>query len=58
MPAIVEAELCTACRSCEEVCPNQSVEVLDNLAVVKKDECIECAACVDACQTHAMSMAD
>ena len=58
MPATVEAELCTACHSCEEVCPNQSVAVVDTVAVVKKDECIECAACVDACQTHAITMAD
>ena len=58
MPAKVDVELCTGCHSCAEACPNESIEVIDEHAVVKEDECIECAACVEACSTHAVTMGD
>jgi len=56
MPAIVDKENCTGCKDCEAVCPNESIKVTDEKAVVKDDECIECNACVDACTHNALSM--
>lgn len=56
MPAVVDAELCNACKSCEEVCPNESIKVEGEYAVVNKEECIDCNACVDACTSGAISM--
>lgn len=56
MPAVVDVELCDACKSCEEICPNGSIVVNGVYAVVKDDECIECNACVDACTTGALTI--
>ena len=57
MPAFVERENCTGCKSCEEVCPTNSIAVqADNVAAVKEDECIDCNACVDACTTQSITV--
>jgi NAD-dependent dihydropyrimidine dehydrogenase PreA subunit len=56
MPAIVDAEKCTACKSCVDVCPSSAIAVPESVAVVTPDECIDCAACQDACTTGAISM--
>ncbi|HEY8667520.1 MAG TPA: 4Fe-4S binding protein [Tepidisphaeraceae bacterium] len=58
MPAIVDTEKCTGCKSCEEACPNGAVAVPDKYAVVQIDECIDCSACVDACVDHAIALED
>jgi NAD-dependent dihydropyrimidine dehydrogenase PreA subunit len=57
MPAIVDTEKCNACKSCEEVCPTDSIAVAEqNVAVVKVEECIDCNACMDACSSAAITM--
>jgi NAD-dependent dihydropyrimidine dehydrogenase PreA subunit len=58
MPAIVDTEKCNACKSCEEVCPTDCINVPDAFAVVKTDECIDCNACMDACMSQAITMGD
>lgn len=55
MPAVIDEEKCTACKSCEEVCPTSAVKVVEK-AVVSVDDCIDCNACMDACMDHAVSM--
>jgi NAD-dependent dihydropyrimidine dehydrogenase PreA subunit len=58
MPATVDQENCTGCGDCVEACPTDTVELVNEKAIVKPDDCIECNACVEACIHHAMSMAD
>ncbi len=57
MPAIVDKDKCDGCKSCEEVCPTESIKVQDaNVAVVIDEECIDCNACMDACPSQAITM--
>jgi NAD-dependent dihydropyrimidine dehydrogenase PreA subunit len=55
MPAVVDKELCDACKSCVEVCPSDAVTV-DEKAVVNVDDCIDCKACEDACTNGAIKV--
>lgn len=57
MPAIVDIEKCDACKSCEEVCPTDSIKVVER-AEVNVEDCIDCNACMDACMSQAISMGD
>ncbi len=57
MPAVVDSELCNACKSCEEACPIGAITVPEK-AEVNKEDCIDCNACVDACTSQAISIAD
>ena len=55
MPAIVDVEKCTGCGDCVEVCPTESISIVDEKAVVN-DECADCGTCVDECPVEAISI--
>jgi len=58
MPAVVDAEKCTGCKSCVETCPNESIKMNDQeKAEVDKDNCIDCQACIDSCPQQSIAMA-
>ena len=56
MAAVVDVELCDACKTCEDACPQHSIEVVGEKAEVNPEECIDCAVCVDACPSGAISL--
>ena len=56
MPAIVDNEKCTGCKSCIEECPSEAIKMVDEKALVDNDICIDCGVCVDACPVEAISM--
>ncbi len=58
MPAVVDTELCNACKSCEETCSVAAITVPDTVAVVRVEECIDCHACAEACPSAAITMVD
>jgi len=53
MPIRVIEEKCTACGSCEEVCPSDAITVED-VAVIDEEECVECETCIDECPSEAI----
>ena len=48
MKAIIDEEKCTACGECLEVCPVDSIDIVDEMAQVD-DTCTLCGLCVDVC---------
>jgi electron transfer flavoprotein alpha subunit len=55
MKAIIDEEKCVACEECVEICPVESIEVVDEMAQVD-DSCTLCGLCVDACEYEAIGM--
>ncbi|MCS3924024.1 4Fe-4S binding protein [Methanosalsum natronophilum] len=57
MVAIVDAEECTGCELCVDVCPVEAISMNDDeLAVIDADTCNDCGDCVDECPVEAISM--
>jgi NAD-dependent dihydropyrimidine dehydrogenase PreA subunit len=58
MPVTVDIEKCDACLKCADVCPNQSIEKVNNGTkdhAKIKDDCIDCYLCVPECPTQALA---
>jgi uncharacterized protein (DUF362 family) len=47
---------CTACRTCERVCPVQAISIVDRLAVVDHEACIRCYCCHEMCPEAAIDL--
>ena len=53
--AQVNETLCTACTTCEDICPFEAIQV-DGTAVVNWEVCMGCGVCVGRCSSEAMSL--
>ena len=50
-------ELCTGCKTCEQVCPHNVFEITNKKAqLIDRDACMECGACVINCKDGALSV--
>ncbi|NIA17167.1 MAG: 4Fe-4S dicluster domain-containing protein [Planctomycetes bacterium] len=56
MPAKIDADKCTGCESCVDVCPSEAIKMADGKAVVDADACVDCGVCVDECPVEAIEM--
>jgi electron transport complex protein RnfB len=54
--AVVNADECTVCGTCEDRCQVGAVVVMENLAVVDLEKCIGCGLCVTTCPAEAISL--
>jgi NAD-dependent dihydropyrimidine dehydrogenase PreA subunit len=51
----IDAEKCTNCRECVEVCPQEVYEMVNGFpAHVHNDRCVECDLCVNICPEDAI----
>lgn len=54
---IIDAETCTGCGDCVEVCPTEALAMRDNLAVVADPEaCNYCGYCEPICPVGAIEL--
>jgi NAD-dependent dihydropyrimidine dehydrogenase PreA subunit len=52
---LTDADACTGCGICVDVCPRSAIE-LDDLPKIHEDLCTGCGECVEACPRGAMTL--
>ena len=53
----LDADACTGCRMCIEVCPHGVLAMENGKAhIVDRDGCMECGACAKNCPSDALSV--
>jgi ferredoxin len=58
MAAKINAELCTGCGTCVDICPVEAISLDNDKAAIDGDACVDCGTCVDECPVEAISMDD
>ena len=53
---VVDKELCVGCGICVEVCPVQTIELIDGKSVIHSENCIGCGECIQNCPEKAITM--
>lgn len=58
--AVVDADECTGCQACEEICPMDAIDMDQEqiVAQVDPERCIGCGLCVTACEFDAIALKD
>jgi len=52
----INADECTACGSCEPICPVECIsEQADGKRKINEDECVSCGACAAECPVECIS---
>ncbi len=53
---IVDAEKCTGCKICWMVCPDGSIDMVENKSIINYDYCKGCGICAEQCPVDAIVM--
>ena len=54
--ANVDEELCIGCETCVNICPMETIDLNDTVAVVNEGKCIGCGVCAHHCPEEAISL--
>lgn len=44
-----QSEKCGYCGACVSICPNSSLELTENVAILNEDKCDDCGRCEIIC---------
>ena len=54
---IIDTDECTGCGICVDTCPNDVLELIDDVStVVNEEACTGCGACVEECPMEAIKI--
>lgn len=54
---VIDKELCTGCEICIDECPNNALEMVDDIAnLVRPEDCDGCGDCAEGCPSEAITM--
>ena len=51
----VDADLCTGCGACIDVCPMEAIFMEDGIAKIDEEKCSNCRVCEDECPVEAIN---
>lgn len=51
---IFNAEMCSGCGSCQEICPQSAIKVNKRITSIDYGACLGCGECLRTCPTHAI----
>jgi len=55
----VDAEKCTGCEECVEICPVDVYEIQEGKSLpVNGEECIGCESCIEVCEQEAITITE
>jgi len=56
MPPVIDRELCTACGTCEDICPGDVIVIVNEQPELSyPEECFHCGACLLDCPEGAIN---
>jgi len=54
--AVVDDDACTGCKTCQDRCQMEAIEIVDDAAAVNLERCIGCGLCVTTCPGEALRL--
>lgn len=55
----VDAEKCTGCGECVDICPDDVYELQDEKSVVvNPEDCADCESCLEVCEHEAITITE
>jgi TPP-dependent indolepyruvate ferredoxin oxidoreductase alpha subunit len=51
---VVDPALCTGCEVCVNICPENAIEISNNVAVIHAASCTNCRKCIAVCPVSAI----
>jgi ferredoxin len=55
---VIDAEKCTGCEECANICPNEVFTMVDAKSTPGNGECEFCESCLGACPSGAITITE